>query len=60
MKNEKAVLLRFNLLQILYWCGLASMGSFVSAFMLSKGMSNTRLSIILALYMLCAFVGQFF
>ena len=60
MKNEKAVLLRFNLLQVLYWCGLASMGSFVSAFMLSKGMSNTRLSIILALYMLGAFIGQFF
>lgn len=60
MKNEKAVLMRFNLLQVLYWCGLAAMGSFVSAFMISKGMSNTRLSIMLALYMLCAFVGQFF
>ena len=60
MKNEKAVLLRFNMLQVFYWCGLASMGSFVSAFMLSKGMSNTRLSLILALYMLGAFVGQFF
>ncbi len=60
MKNENAVLKRFNLLQILYWCGLASMGSYCSAFMISKGMSNTRLSIMLALYMLMAFVGQFF
>ena len=60
MKNENAVLMRFNMLQVLYWCGLASMGSFVSAFMLSKGMSNTRLSIMLSLYMLFAFVGQFF
>ncbi len=60
MKNENTVLIRFNMLQVFYWCGLASMGSFVSAFMLSKGMSNTRLSIMLSLYMLCAFIGQFF
>lgn len=60
MKNENAVLMRFNILQVLYWCGLAAMGSFVSAFMISKGMSNTELSLMISLYMLCAFVGQFF
>jgi MFS family permease len=60
LKNEKWVLIRFNLIQVLYWCGFASMAAFVSAFMLSKGMSNTQLSLMLAIYMLCAFVGQFF
>ena len=60
MKNEKAVLIRFNLLQVLYWCGFASMASFCSAFMLYKGMSNTHLGIVMALYMLSSFVGQLF
>lgn len=60
MKSEKFVLMRFNAIQVLYWCGFASMAVFISAFMLSKGMSKTQLSLMLAIYMLCAFAGQFF
>lgn len=60
MKNERAVLIKFNALQVSYWWSFASMPAFITAFLLSKGMSNTELSLLLAVYMLFAFLGQFF
>ena len=60
MKNERAVQLKFYLLQVTHWCGFASMASFIVAFLLSKGLDNSRMSIMMAVYMLMAFLGQFF
>lgn len=60
MTRETKVLIRFIALQITYWCGYAAMPAFIGAFLLSRGISNTHLSLLIALFMLCAFAGQFF
>lgn len=60
MTRETKVLIRFIALQVTYWCGYAAMPAYIGAFLLSKGISNTLLSLLIALYMLCAFAGQFF
>lgn len=60
MKNEKATLVKFNALQVSYWWSFASMPAYIGAYLLARGMTNTQLSLLLAVYMLFAFLGQFF
>lgn len=59
MENERAVQLKFYLLQVTHWCGFGAMASFIAAFLLSNGMEKTQFSIMMAIYMLMAFLGQF-
>ena len=60
LKNEKAVLIKFNVLQVSYWWSFAAMPAYISAYLLSKGLSYTQLSLLLSAYMLLSFLGQFF
>ena len=55
----RASYIRFTLLEISYWCFSASFISFLGSYLLSKGISNTVLSILLALYLLAGFAGSF-
>ena len=50
----------FSLLDGLYWAYLASFAGFISTYFLDNGMSSSVLSIVLAIYMGCSFVGAFF
>lgn len=59
-KSEKIVYIKFCLLQISHWLGFGAMASFVVAYLLNSGMSNTVLSVCMAVYMFMAFLGQFF
>ncbi len=49
----------FALLEISYWCFSASFISFLTSYLLHKGLTNTALSILLAFYLLAAFLGSF-
>jgi len=49
----------FAVLEISFWSFHASFMGFVSAYLLSKGMSNTFLSILIAVYLFTAFIGSF-
>ena len=48
----------FAALQISYWCFHASFICYASAFFLDNGISNTAVSLLLAGYMLCSFLGS--
>lgn len=50
----------FALLDALYWAFFASSVGFLTTYMLACGLSNSILSIVLAIYMFCAFLGAFF
>lgn len=56
---KKTCWIKFSLLEIAYWCFSASFISFLASYLLSKGISNTVLSLYLASYLLAAFVGSF-
>ena len=60
METETKILLRFYSLEVTYWLSFGSFTAYAGAFVLSKGMSPSMLSVMLAGYMLCAFFGQFF
>ncbi len=48
----------FAALEISYWCFHASFICYASAFFLDNGISNTAVSLLLAGYMLCSFIGS--
>jgi MFS transporter, PPP family, 3-phenylpropionic acid transporter len=58
--NERAILIKFNVLQVSYWWSFAAMPAYIGAYLLSKGLSYTQLSLLLSAYMLLSFLGQFF
>ncbi|MCR5271366.1 MAG: MFS transporter [Lachnospiraceae bacterium] len=60
MKNNKQSAVRFAILEAIYWCIFASYGSYITAFGLSRGYPQSMVSIMVAGYMVCAFMGQFF
>lgn len=48
----------FAALQVSYWCFHASFICYASAFFLDHGIGNTTVSLLLAGYMLCSFLGS--
>ncbi len=48
----------FAALEISYWCFHASFICYASAFFLDNGIGNTAVSLLLAGYMLCSFIGS--
>lgn len=48
----------FTVLQVSYWCFHASFICFASAFFLHLGFGNTVVSLLLAGYLLCSFIGS--
>ena len=59
MTNEK-LLIRFSILDGLYWVWNASFCGFITTYMLNCGMDSTALSLVLAAFMLLSFIGAFF
>ena len=59
MINEK-LLIRFSILDGLYWAWNASFCGFITTYMLNCGMDSTALSLVLAAFMLLSFIGAFF
>lgn len=59
MTNEK-LLIRFSILDGLYWAWNASFCGFITTYMLNCGMDSTALSLVLAAFMLLSFIGAFF
>lgn len=53
-------LVLFSILDGLYWAYFACFGGYIATYLLSCGMSNSLLSILMAVYMGCAFAGAFF
>ncbi|MCR5794008.1 MAG: MFS transporter [Solobacterium sp.] len=54
------VFLKFAVLDSLYWGFVAAFAGFCSTYLLSRGLSSTALSLMLAVYMGCSFAGAFF
>ena len=48
----------FSMLEVTYWGFHASFIGYAAAYMLSRGVSNTAVSLLLAGYLLCAFIGS--
>lgn len=48
----------FIALHVSYWCFYASFISFASTFFLNRGIGNTAVSLLVAGYLLCSFVGS--
>lgn len=53
-------LVSFSVLDGLYWAYFACFGGFISTYLLACGLSSSLLSILMAVYMGCAFAGAFF
>ncbi len=60
METETKLIVKFYCLEVTYWLSFGSFTAYAGAFVLSKGMSSSMLSVMLAGYMFCAFLGQFF
>lgn len=56
-KNQLAV--RFGIIQAVYWSIFATFASYITAFGLSRGYTQSTVSIMVSIYMVGAFVGQF-
>ncbi|MGB4661046.1 MAG: MFS transporter [Mobilitalea sp.] len=56
-KNQLAV--RFAIIEGFYWAIFATFASFITAFGLSRGYAQSTVSIMVAIYMIGAFAGQF-
>ena len=56
-KNQLAV--RFGVIEAVYWSIFATFASFVTAFGLSRGYTQSTVSIMVSIYMVGAFAGQF-
>lgn len=56
---QKQLILRFSILQLVYWAVMATFCAYVSAFGLAKGYAQSTVSRLVAVYMMCAFAGQF-
>ena len=53
-------MLLFSVLDAIYWGFFAAFFGFITTYLLKCGLSNSTLSIVLAIYMACAFIGAFF
>jgi len=53
-------LISFSLLDGLYWAFASTFTGFIATYLLECGMSNSFLSIVLAVFMGCSFAGSFF
>ncbi len=61
MENvNRNLLIRFSILDGIFWAFYAAFVGYISTYLLSCGMSNTVLSIMLAVFMLTSFIGAFF
>lgn len=58
-RNEKLPVLRFGILEAAYWSIMATFGSYMVPFALSKGFSQSHVSVMMAFYLVCGFAGQF-
>ena len=52
--------LRFDLMEVGYWCAYGAFTTFCVSYVLELGMSASGVGFMAAVYMLCAFLGQFF
>ena len=52
--------MKFSLLQISYWCSVASLYYFAIAYVRTKGISAAYIGIMGAAFMICSAAGQFF
>ncbi|EOS78296.1 hypothetical protein C817_03548 [Dorea sp. 5-2] len=57
---KKSYWIGFSLLEISYWCYHASFIGFLMSYLMSKGITNTMVSIFMASFLLASFVGSFF
>ncbi|MBR4039464.1 MAG: MFS transporter [Clostridia bacterium] len=48
----------FSMLEITYWAFHASFVAYASAYLISRGVSNTAMSLLISGFMLCAFAGS--
>ena len=48
----------FSMLEITYWGFHASFVAYASAYLISRGVSSTAMSLLISGFMLCAFVGS--
>lgn len=61
MKNDKTgLLVTFSLLDAIFWAYFAVFLGFMTTYFLECGMTNSMLSLDLAVYMACSFIGSFF
>lgn len=60
VEDDKKVVIGFSLLDGLYWGFYAVFVGFITTYLLECGMTNSFLSILLAVFMVCSFVGAFF
>lgn len=58
-RSKKILAVKFSVLEGVFWCIFAAYAAYISAFALHRGISQTRVSIMVAIYMLSAFIGQF-
>lgn len=59
-KIQKGVMLHFGCFDAIFWCIMATFGSYVVALALARGYSKSVISIMVAGYLVSAFSGQFF
>lgn len=57
---QSKTIISFALLDSIYWAFYACFAGFITTYLLQCGLSNALLSIDLACFMLCAFIGAFF
>lgn len=59
-ESAKKIAVRFAVLEGVYWSIMASYAAYVASFGLSRGYAQGLVSVMIAVYMLCALAGQFF
>lgn len=57
---KKITAVKFAVLEAVYWSIMASFGAYIASFNLSRGYSQSLVSIMIAVYMVSGFAGQFF
>jgi len=57
--DKKQAAVRFAVLEAIYWSIFASYASYMTSFGLARGYAQSIVSIMVAVYMVCAFAGQF-
>lgn len=57
---ENGTIIRFSILDGLYWAYYAAFVGFITTYLLACGMKSTELSIVLAVFMALSFIGAFF
>jgi Arabinose efflux permease len=57
--TKKQLALRFGMIEAAYWSIFATFGSYITTFGLSRGYSQSSVSIMVAIFMIGSFTGQF-